>query len=62
MNWFYRDKMNFVDFAKMLTEGEQLDSLYTTDFVKCIIDQNWSIAKRTILLQRLLPYAAMAFL
>ena len=52
--------MNFVDFAKMLTEGEKLDSLYTSDFVKCIIDQFWSTARRAILLKRLLPFAAMA--
>ena len=62
MNWFHRDKKNFVDFAEMMTCDDKLDALYTTEFVKCIIDQFWCPAKRSILLWRLIPYTAMAFL
>ena len=39
MQWFYRNKKNFVAFSKLLQEKP--NSLYCSEFIICLLEENW---------------------
>ena len=39
MHWFYEDQFTFIDFVELLQEMPS--SVYCSDFVQYLLDQNW---------------------
>ena len=58
MQWFYRNKNNFVAFSKLLQEKP--NSLYCSEFITCLLEENWEELQKDIILKHLVPYLLYA--
>ena len=59
MRWFYRDRSNFVAFSGLL---ENLpNSFYSSEFIECLLEENWEEHRNIIFTQLFLPYIFYAF-
>ena len=59
LSWFYADRKNFVAFVPYL-QGVP-SSVYNSEFVSCLLDQNWQDLRDEIKLKFFLPYLIYAF-
>ena len=58
LEWLYREKKNFVAFSKMLQELP--NSAYGSEFIDCLLENNWEELKKQILLKYFSSYIAYA--
>ena len=59
MDWFERNKSNFITFAKIMQEKP--DDLYVTEFVVFLLDYFWPRIKKRILLYNAMPHVVLTF-
>ena len=58
MQWFYRGNDNFVAFSKQL---ENLpNSFYSTEFLTCLLEENWDEHRDMMVKQLFVPYILYA--
>ena len=53
MDWFYRDRKTFSDFAKYMMDKP--DALYNTEFVKIMIEHFWKDILWILIVYRAIP-------
>ena len=60
MEWFYRDKNSFFEFARQLTELP--DEAYSSEFISCVLDQFWKPTKNEIIYFSVVPNTLLMIL
>ena len=57
MDWFERNKSNFITFAKIMQEKP--DDLYVTEFVVFLLDYFWPRLQKRILFTKAMPHVVL---
>ena len=59
MQWFYTNNHNFVAFSRQLEDMP--NSLYSSEFIECLLEENWDALQKTIIIKLFIPYLLYAF-